>query len=129
MPKVSSFKWSNQIRDNSRVHFLKKTVGYKWVKLLKLGSFERFELNMPSDRVFSVLSENQTPVEIGLTENKLWPVKDSLHTCMTFLPSLQAKLASVPIYPSLVVGILFIGGIVGCFTISVNSHFVFATWF
>ncbi len=30
----------------------------KWVKLSKLGRFENFELKMPSDRVFSRLSEN-----------------------------------------------------------------------
>ncbi|XP_064394287.1 uncharacterized protein LOC135341614 isoform X2 [Halichondria panicea] len=40
-----------------------------------------------------------------------------------------AKLASVPIYPSFVVGFLFIGTIVGSFIISVNNHFVFANWF
>ncbi len=47
----------------------KKTVCYKWGKFAEIGLFKKIELNMPSDRVFPVLSENQTLVEIRQTEN------------------------------------------------------------
>ncbi len=46
---------------------------YKWVKLSKLDRFKKFELNIPSDRVFSGLSENHTENHIKPTELKLWP--------------------------------------------------------
>ncbi len=47
------------------------------MELLKFGSFKKFELNMPSCRVFCGLSEYQKIIVIILTEQKLWPVKDS----------------------------------------------------
>ncbi len=46
---------------------------YKWVKLSKFGSFANYELNLPSDRVDSELSENHKIIEIRPTELKLWP--------------------------------------------------------
>ncbi len=54
-------------------------MGYKWVILSKLSPFESFELNMPSDRVFSELSEYQIIIKLGQTEVKLWAFKDQ-HT-------------------------------------------------
>ncbi len=57
--------------------FSEKTMGYKWVKLPKMGCFVSFELNTPSDRVFSVLSDGERIIGIGQTEQKLWPFKDS----------------------------------------------------
>ncbi len=41
----------------------------------KLGCFKIVELNMPSCRVFSVLSENLNTIVIEQTEPKLWPPK------------------------------------------------------
>ncbi len=52
---------------------------YKWVKLSKFRRFEKFELKMPSDRVFSGLSENHKIIYKGLTELKLWPLKYNGH--------------------------------------------------
>ncbi len=43
----------------------KKTMDYKWVKMSKFGSFEKFELNIPSCRVFYGLSENHKIIDIG----------------------------------------------------------------
>ncbi len=50
---------------------------YKWVKLLKFGSFKKFELNIPSCRAFYGLSEYHKLIVVRQTEQKLWPVKDS----------------------------------------------------
>ncbi len=59
-----------------RVIFIEKpwTVG----EIVKLGYFEKFELSIPSDRVFSGLSENH---KIGPTKLKLRPIeyKNSRH--------------------------------------------------
>ncbi len=61
------------------INFQGKTMGYKWVKLSKFDRFETFELNIPSDRVFSGLSENHKIIQIGPTELKLWPLKHNSH--------------------------------------------------
>ncbi len=37
-----------------------------------MGPTKNIELNIPSDRVFSQLSENHNVIAIGLTELKLW---------------------------------------------------------
>ncbi len=52
-------------------------MGYKWVKLSKSGHFLTVGLNMPSYRVFSVLSEYHKIIEFGSTELKLQSFKDS----------------------------------------------------
>ncbi len=52
-------------------HFHQKTMDYKWVKLLKFGRFDNFELNIPSDRVFSGFSENHKIIKIGPMELNL----------------------------------------------------------
>ncbi len=49
---------------------------YKWVKLSRLAYFEKFELNIPSDRIFLGLSEYHKIIEIRPTELKIWPVED-----------------------------------------------------
>ena len=54
----------------------KKRGLYRWGKSTKLGSIKIFELNIPSDRVFSGLSENCEIIEIGSLELKLWPFKE-----------------------------------------------------
>ncbi len=59
--------------------FLKKTMDYKWVKLSKFGHFEKFELNIPSDRVFSGLSENHNYSQFGPTKLTLWPLERNSH--------------------------------------------------
>ncbi len=51
--------------------FSKKTVDYKWVKLLKLSYFKIFELNTSSCRVFCGLSENQKISANGQIKQKL----------------------------------------------------------
>ncbi len=48
---------------------------YKWGKLPKFGHFEKIELNIPSDRVFSGLSEYHKIIQIGPTELKLWSLE------------------------------------------------------
>ncbi len=50
-------------------------MGYKWVKLSKLGGFEKIELNIPFCRVFSGLSEYHKIIDFGPTEYKLRLVK------------------------------------------------------
>ncbi len=50
---------------------------YKWVKLSKLGCFEKFELNISSDRVFSVLSENHKIIQVGPIKQKLRPLEQN----------------------------------------------------
>ncbi len=56
-------------------HFQQKTMDYKWVILPKLGHFETFKLNIPSDRVFCELSEHKKNIRTGWAEQKLWPFK------------------------------------------------------
>ncbi len=45
---------------------------YKWVNLSKLGFLKKIELNIPSDRGFSGLSENHKIIRIRPSELKLW---------------------------------------------------------
>ncbi len=71
---------NNQLPSGQNVLiFGDKTMDYKWVKLSKLDCFDNSELNMPSDRVFSGLSEVHKIMEIGPTELKLWPLKLNSH--------------------------------------------------
>ncbi len=42
-------------------------------EIVKILPLKKNELNIPSDRVFSVLSENHKIIQIGQTEVKLWP--------------------------------------------------------
>ena len=51
---------------------------YRWGKCANLGKIEKFELNIPSDRVFSKLSEYQNITEIRPTELKLLSFKQLL---------------------------------------------------
>ncbi len=61
---------------------------YRWGKSSKSGPIKTSELNIPSDRVFSGLSENHNATEIGSMELKLWPHKDVNYLDMTFDPEL-----------------------------------------
>ncbi len=51
----------------------------------EIGRFENFELKIPSDRVFSGLSEYYKIIQIGQTELKLWPLEHGhryVYTCV-----------------------------------------------
>ncbi len=57
-------------------------MGYKWVIFPKSGRFKFFELNTPSCRVFSGLSENRKIISIRQTEHKLWLFEDSASSAL-----------------------------------------------
>ncbi len=44
---------------------------------IKIWPFKKIEVNIPSERAFSKLSEYLKIIATGLTEQKLWPVKDT----------------------------------------------------
>ncbi len=43
----------------------------------KMAYFYKIELSIPSDRDFSVLSENHKIISVAQTEFKLWPSEDN----------------------------------------------------
>ncbi len=61
-----SFKLSQ-----NRPKLIKKTMDYRWVKILRMDHFKNFKLNVLSDRVFSGLSENYKIIQTEPSELKL----------------------------------------------------------
>ncbi len=47
------------------------------MKLSKLDYLKNCELNIPSNRTFSGLSDGEGIIEIGRTEQKIWLFKDT----------------------------------------------------